>query len=128
MHIDTNSKSNYLNHMHSRLEPRRQLIQNLCHQLLMFQNLTHFHDPNYGCLNQQFAVLLDILVGGFFLHSKLGFHRYVDVHAQLFARNGTERLKWFHLGFKVIKLLVITQVQGEDGTVLKVGLIIFSCQ
>jgi hypothetical protein len=75
--------------MHSRFEPRRELIQNLCNQLLVFQNLTHFHDTNYGCLNQQFSVLLNILVGGFFLHSKLGFHRDVNVYTQLFAKNAT---------------------------------------
>ena len=73
--------------MDSWLKPRRQLIEDLRHQLLMLQNLPHFHDPHDSRLNQQLPVLLDVLVGGFLLHLQLGLHRNIDIHPEFFTTN-----------------------------------------
>jgi hypothetical protein len=71
--------------MNARLETRRQLIQYLCNQLLVFEDFPHLHDAYYGRLDQQLAVLLDVFVGCLLLHFQFCLHWYVDVDTQFFA-------------------------------------------
>lgn len=72
----------YLDHMYTWLEPRAELIEHFCHQLLMLQHLPHFHDPDDGSLDQQLAVFLNVLVSCLLFHLSLGLHRDVYIHPQ----------------------------------------------
>ena len=63
--LDKNADA-FLDERHTGLEQERQLIENLGHQLLVFQLSVHFHDAHYGGLYTMdpifFAVTMDIFV------------------------------------------------------------------
>ena len=65
------------------LESCRQLVQNFVHQLLVFQNFSGLHNSDNGSLDEQLAILFDVLVRHLDLDLLLRLHRDVDVHAQL---------------------------------------------
>ena len=51
----------------------------------MVELLPGLHDPHDGGLDQQLAVLLNVLVSHLGLLALVASHRYVDVHLQLFV-------------------------------------------
>lgn len=91
---------NYLNNGNLRLEPRRQLVQHFANQLRVVQLLSHFHDAHNRRLDEQFSILLDVLVCRLLLYFQFRLQRYVDVDAQLFA----VKKSVFRIGYLLIML------------------------
>jgi len=71
-----------LDDRHSGLEARSQLNQHFRDQILMFESLSHLHDPHDGRLDEQLAIFLDVFVRLLLLHLLLRFDGNVDVDAQ----------------------------------------------
>ena len=78
--------------MDPRLETLRQLIEDLGQQLLMFQDFAHLHDAHNGCLDEQFAIFLQVALRGLLLLFQLGLHGNVDIDYQLLAENQRKKI------------------------------------
>jgi hypothetical protein len=74
-----------LDDLNLRLEARRELVENFCHQSGVVECFTHFHDANDGGLNEHFTIFFDVLVCHFLFGLLLGFKREVDVDTKFFA-------------------------------------------
>ena len=91
--------------------PNCQLIEDLGHELLVFQHLPGLHDSDDGGLDQQLPVLLDVFVGHLHLLSLLGLHGNVDVDPELLVLVAVEQVD---RGARVDAVLVDELVVGSD--------------
>lgn len=76
-------RNSYFNNGHFGLEPRRQLTKNFTYQINVLQSLSHLHDSHNSSLDQQLAILLNILMGLFILLLHLRLDRRIYVDAEL---------------------------------------------
>lgn len=93
-----------LNHGHLGLEPRRQLVEDLRDKIGVIESFPHLHNAHDRRLDQQLAVLLDVLMHCLLLYLELSLQRLVNVDATLFVLVVEEQL---HRRFGCQRVLIV---------------------
>ena len=92
-YVRKRSSSSHLDDWHFGHESRAELVEDLGHELRVLEGLPGLHDAHDGGLDEELAVLLDVLVGELHLLLLLSLHRNVDVHAQFLVLVAVEQLQ-----------------------------------